>query len=108
MVPQCIAQLGRIGEIIDDPNSDLPKLAREECRDMLEQIGEQTVRINEKTGKVKALAAKADIARRLQTMPGIGPLTALAVEAFAPPMAPFPSGRESGRASCRERVCQQV
>lgn len=94
VVPQGIGQLERIGEIIDDPNSDLPKLAREECRDMLEQIGEQTVRINAKTGKVKALAAKADIARRLQTMPGIGPLTALAVEAFAPPMAHFQSGRD--------------
>src|SRR3546814_2568401 len=61
---------------------------------MLEQIGEQTVRINAKTGKVKALAAKAVIARRLPTMPGIGPLPALAVEAFAPPMAPFQSGRD--------------
>src|SRR3546814_9515063 len=45
IVPQGIAQLGRIGEIIDDPNSDLPKLAREECRDMLEQIGEIAIGI---------------------------------------------------------------
>src|SRR3546814_11542521 len=33
-------------------------------------------------------------ARRLQTIPGVGPLTALAVEAFAPPMESFSCGRD--------------
>jgi transposase len=32
--------------------------------------------------------------RRLQTMPGIGPITAMAVEAFAPPMSTFKRGRD--------------
>ena len=27
--------------------------------------------------------------RRLQTMPGVGPITAMAIETFAPPMAVF-------------------
>ena len=35
-----------------------------------------------------------DTARRLQTIPGVGPLTALAVEAFAPPMENFRCGRD--------------
>ncbi|MER8809617.1 transposase [Mesorhizobium australicum] len=34
------------------------------------------------------------MARRLQTMPGVGPLTALAVEAFAPAMESFKCGRD--------------
>lgn len=34
------------------------------------------------------------MARRLQTMPGIGSLTAMAVEAFAPPMESFRCGRD--------------
>jgi transposase len=67
---------------------------REECRDLLKQIAEQTVRINARTGKIKALAAEADTARRLQTIPGVGPLTALAIEAFAPPMESFRCGRD--------------
>ena len=67
---------------------------REECRDLLAQIAEQTVRIEAKTRKIAALAATTDTARRLQTMPGIGPLTALAVEAFAPPMESFRCGRD--------------
>ena len=67
---------------------------REECRDLLEQIAEKTVRINARTGKIKALAAEAEMARRLQTIPGVGPLTALAVEAFALPMENFRCGRD--------------
>lgn len=98
VVPQGIYQIGRIAEILDAPNSDLPDLMREECRDLLQQIAEKTVRIDARTGKIKELAAEADTARRLQTIPGVGPLTALAVEAFAPPMENFRCGR--GRLCC--------
>jgi len=94
VVPQGIRQINRIAEILDAPGSDLPDLMREECRDLLEQIAEQTVRINTRTVKIKALAAEDETARRLQTIPGVGPLTALAVEAFAPPMENFQCGRD--------------
>ena len=66
----------------------------EECRELLEQIAEKTARINAKTGKIKALATENDTAQRLKTKPGIGQLTALAVEAFAPPMESFRRGRD--------------
>lgn len=92
--PQGIGQTKRMEELLNEPNSDLPQLVREECQDLLEQIGEQTGRIIAKTGKIKVLATEAGIARRLQTMPGVGPLTALAVEAFAPPMEHFRNGRD--------------
>jgi transposase len=94
VVPQGIHQLGRIKDILDEPNSDLPELMREECGDLMKQIAEKTVRIDTRTAKIKALAAEADTARRLQTIPGVGPLTALAVEAFAPPMESFRCGRD--------------
>lgn len=94
IVPQGIHQIKRIEDILDAPTSGLPDLMREECRDLLKQIAEQTVRINARTGKIKALAAEADTARRLQTIPGVGPLTALAVEAFAPPIENFSCGRD--------------
>ena len=94
IVPQGIHQIKRIDEILCAPNSDLPVLMREECHDLMHQIAEQTVRINARTCKIKALAAETDTARRLQTIPGVGPLTALAVEAFAPPMENFQCGRD--------------
>src|SRR3546814_12944570 len=53
VVPQGIHQIRRIAEILDAPNSDLPDLMREECRDLLEQIAEKTGRINARTAKIK-------------------------------------------------------
>ena len=42
-----------------------------------------------------AARAKADgVARRLMTVPGIGPLIATAIEALAPPAETFRSGRD--------------
>lgn len=93
-VPQGIGQLKRIEAILDDSNSDLPELVREECQDLIEQITEKTTRIKTKTRKAKDLSTEADTTRRLQTMPGVGPLTALAIEAFAPPMESFKRGRD--------------
>ena len=61
---------------------------------MLAQIAEKTARITERTAKLKALASQSDTARRLQTMPGVGPMTAVAVEAFGPDMAQFKTGRD--------------
>lgn len=94
VVPLGMRQIRRIEEILGEPNSELPDLVREECRDLLEQVREKTARIDARTRKIKALAAEADTARRLQTIPGVGPLTALAIEAFAPPMESFRCGRD--------------
>ena len=92
--PMGLCHLKRIAEVVEDPNCDLPALVIAECQDLLVQIAEKTERIEAKTKTLKALAAETDTARRLQTMPGVGPLTALAVEAFAPDMAQFKSGRD--------------
>lgn len=92
--PLGIGQIGRMAAVLDDPCCDLPDLVRDECRDILVQIAEKTERIAARTKKIKTLAEAADSARRLQTMPGVGPLTALAVEAFAPPMDAFRCGRD--------------
>jgi len=91
--PAGIGHLDRMTALIEDEASDLPALIREECRDLLAQIAEKTARIIGRTTKLKMLAAQSDRARRLQTMPGVGPLTAIAVEAFGPDMAEFKTGR---------------
>ncbi|WP_172332821.1 IS110 family transposase [Mangrovicoccus sp. HB161399] len=92
--PTGLVHLKRIEALLDDPASDLPLLIIAECQDLLAQIAEKTERIDSKTKGLKALADETDTARRLQTMPGVGPLTALAVEAFAPDMAQFKCGRD--------------
>ena len=92
--PAGIGHLKRIEALVEDPACDLPALIIAECHDLLAQIAEKTDRIDAKTKALKELAAGTDTARRLQTMPGVGPLTALAVEAFAPDMAQFRCGRD--------------
>jgi transposase len=92
--PAGIGHLKRIEALVEDPTCDLPTLITAECRDLLAQIAEKTDRIDAKTKVLKELAAGTDTARRLQTMPGVGPLTALAVEAFAPDTSQFRCGRD--------------
>lgn len=91
--PAGIINLKRIEGLVQDPAAGLPALIVEECQDLLAQISEKTDRIVAKSKKVKLLAAQTDKAQRLQTMPGVGPMTALAVEAFTPDMAHFKCGR---------------
>lgn len=94
VIPKGIAKLGHARDIVEELSSDLPDLAREECRDLLEQVAEKPSRIDKKAMKAKELAAETDMARRLQTMPGVGPLTALAIEAFVLAMESFKRGRD--------------
>lgn len=94
IVPKGIGHIEQIEAILKAPNSDLPALVREECQDLIEQISEKTSRIDAKTKKARTLSTATGTARRLQTMPGVGPVTALAVEAFAPAMSTFRSGRD--------------
>ena len=44
--------------------------------------------------RLRGLAKASDKVRRLRTMPCVGPMTALAVEAFAPDMSCFKRGRD--------------
>lgn len=92
--PVGFCHMKRIAAVVEGPGCDLPDLVIAECQDLLAQIAEKTERIDAKTKTLKGLAAETDTARRLQTMPGVGPLTALAVEAFAPDMAQFRCGRD--------------
>lgn len=92
--PVGFCHVNRIAAVVEDPDCDLPAIVIAECKDLLAQIADKTARIEVKTKTLKALAAETDTARRLQTMPGVGPLTALAVEAFAPDMAQFKTGRD--------------
>lgn len=94
VAPQGIRHLTGIEAIVEDPAASLPDLVRDECRDILLQISEKTARIEARTKAARKLAETTGTARRLQTMPGVGPMTALAVEAFAPDMSGFRRGRD--------------
>jgi transposase len=94
VAPKGIGHLPRLAEVVDDPKSDLPELARDICRLALEQIGHVTARINALKATIATMSKEAAMPRRLQTMPGVGPIGALAIETFAPPMDQFRRGRD--------------
>ena len=93
VIPQGITNVRRADEILYAQNCDLPDLVREECRDLLLQINEKSEQIAYKTALIKQISAQTNLAQQLQTIPGVGPMTAMAIEAFAPPMETFKSGR---------------
>jgi transposase len=92
--PIGIVQLKRIEVLVEDPDCGLPALVIAECQDLLAQIAEKSARIEARMKTLKAVATATETARHLQSMPGVGPLTALAVAAFAPDMAQFKCGRD--------------
>jgi transposase len=92
--PADMNQTTRMTAWLAEHGASLPKLLADECTDILALIDKLTDRITAKTKLLASLASESETARRLQTMPGVGPMTALAVEAFAPNMQEFRSGRD--------------
>lgn len=60
----------------------------------MDQIDQLTGSIDALKKTIGTLSREAAESRRLQTMPGFGPIAALAIETFAPPMETFKCGRD--------------
>jgi transposase len=94
VAPQGTAHVKRLADVIGDETVALPATVRLIGRLYLEQIDILSGRIDELGKKLRAEAGQATATRRLQTMPGVGPITAVAIESFAPPMETFRRGRD--------------
>lgn len=94
VAPEGVGYIPRLAKMVDDPSSGLPDLARDIYRIVLEQIDLLSSRLAAVSAKLTAASRAAAMPRQLQTMPGVGPITVLAVETFAPPMGQFRRGRD--------------
>jgi transposase len=94
VVAQGIGNMRRLAEIIDDGSNNLLDLVRETGRIYLEECVTLSRRITSLQRQIEALSKKDETTRRLRTIPGIGPICAMAVETFAPPMKHFRRGRD--------------
>ena len=94
IAPEGIGYLPRLAQVVEDGGSGLPDLARDICRMVLTLVELLTLRLAALTAKIAALSRQAAMPRQLQTMPGVGPIGALAIETFAPPMDQFRRGRD--------------
>jgi transposase len=94
VAPQGPANVAILAQAIDDMTPSLPLLVVELARVYLDQIDGLSQKV---AGLEKAIACEAKrgaMTRRLRTMPGVGPITAMAIETFAPPMEVFHRGRD--------------
>jgi len=94
IAPKATTSIRRLREILEDLNNGLPQMVTDIGSIYIGQITTLTEQISRLEKQVRIEATRDDTARRLQTMPGIGPVTAMAVTAFAPPMEVFRRGRD--------------
>ncbi|MGH7123671.1 MAG: IS110 family transposase, partial [Stellaceae bacterium] len=94
VAPKGVCYVERLVERIEDPSGDLPEAARATLAvmvQMLRALDEQIAVLDREIGR----RTKEDpVARRLMTIPGIGPITAAALTALAPAPATFRCGRD--------------
>jgi transposase len=91
---QGIAHLRRLQQAIEDEQTGLPQVVRELGQIYLDQIASYSEKIAELERTLRTEAARGETTVLLQTMPGIGPIGAMAIDAFAPPMRSFRRGRD--------------
>ena len=94
IAPKGLFHVARMIARIEDPGCDLPQSARSVFLMMIEIIKEQDQRIRELDREIARRAREDADARRLMTIPGIGPVTATALLALAPSPETFRNGRD--------------
>ena len=94
VAPQGSAHVGKLALAIEVVGSGLPGPVRELGVLMLDQIAGLASKIHGLDKELRAHASRDEEAARLMTIPGIGPITAMALQALAPPMESFRKGRD--------------
>lgn len=95
VAPRGPAWVTQLGELINEEvGASLPEAARDMFRVMLGLLDELDVRIAVLDKEIAQRAREDEVARRLMTIPGIGPIAATAIAALAPAMETFKRGRD--------------
>ena len=94
VAPQGRARIRQLAGVLEDGDCGLPEAVVELGRLLLERIDELDEKIDGLDREIRASAREGEETARLMTIPGIGPITAMALQAFAPPMESFRRGRD--------------
>jgi len=94
VAPKGLAHMARLAELVEDPASELPEDARPVLRLMLDMLAGLAAQIAVLDREIARRAREDEAARRLMTVPGIGPVTATALLALAPAPEAFNRGRD--------------
>ena len=91
--PKGLPHVARLIGRVEDPSDPLPQEARAMLKVLVTTIRSLDVQVTELDREI-ARRVKADpVARRLMTIPGIGPIAATAIVALAPPAESSAGGR---------------
>ncbi len=94
VVPQGTANASRLIAIVEDPESGLPAEAIRTLKTLIAALAHMEAEIKKLDAEIARRAKENDVARRLMTVPGIGPLIATALAALAPPPETFRKARD--------------
>lgn len=93
IAPVGIKNVVKLKSILTDGEA-VPALVIEMAILHFDRIDRLTEEIDTLTSKIHEHCRESDSAKRLRSMPGIGPIAAMVIEAFAPDMAHFEKGRD--------------
>jgi transposase len=88
------AHVPHLVRAVEDPDEPIPEIAHPILQmliEMLHRLDEQITRLDR---EIARRARENETARRLMTIPGVGPVTAVALAALAPPAETFKRGRD--------------
>jgi transposase len=94
VVPQGAANAARLIALVEDPESGLPAEAMATLKVLVATLTHLEEEIGKLDGEIARRAKENEVARRLMTVPGIGPLIATALAVLAPPPETFRCARD--------------
>ncbi|MCR9086372.1 MAG: IS110 family transposase [Rhodobacteraceae bacterium] len=93
VVPQGATNASKLIAIVEDPESGLPVDAIATLKVLVAALMHLEMEIGKLDAEITRSAKENDVARRLMTVPGIGPLIATAIATLAPPPETFRKAR---------------
>lgn len=94
MVPQGARNIRKLVDMVEDCETATPEAAQACLNGLIEVLVRLSRQIRELDAEIARRARNNEMARRLMTVPGIGPLIATALVALAPPPETFRRGRD--------------
>lgn len=94
VAPKGVMHVDRLIVVIEDNQSGLPAAARTSLLAMARMLDRLETEISVLDAEIATRAREDPVARRLMTIPGVGPVTASAIVALAPAPETFRCGRD--------------
>ena len=94
VVPKGTAHVATLISQVEDPDCSLPESARAIFKVLITSLTALEESIAALDVEISRRSREDPVARRLMTIPGVGPITATAITALAPPVEMFATGRD--------------